>query len=66
MSEGLGLKVVRLYRLEGGSKTKAFLDIALGDFIVKGLKIIQGQKGLFLSMHQDKAKMANGTMPFIL
>lgn len=56
MSEGLDLKVVRLYRLAGGSKTKAFLDIALGDFIVKGLKIIQGQKGLFLSMPQDKAK----------
>ncbi|MDD3087132.1 MAG: SpoVG family protein [Candidatus Omnitrophica bacterium] len=56
MSEGLSLKVVRLYRLGGDSKTKAFLDIALGDFIVKGLKIIQGQKGLFLSMPQDKAK----------
>ncbi|MFY9402349.1 MAG: SpoVG family protein [Candidatus Omnitrophota bacterium] len=50
------LKVVRLYKLEGDSKTKAFLDIAIGSFIVKGLKIIQGQKGLFLSMPQDKAK----------
>lgn len=56
MSEELALKVVRLYKLEGDSKTKAFLDIAIGDFIVKGLKIIQGQKGLFLSMPQDKAK----------
>ncbi|MBN2831241.1 MAG: SpoVG family protein [Candidatus Omnitrophica bacterium] len=56
MSEELGLKVVRLHRLEGDSKAKAFLDIAIGDFIVKGLKIIQGQKGLFLSMPQDKAK----------
>lgn len=56
MSEELALKVVRLHRLDGDSKTKAFLDIAIGDFIVKGLKIIQGQKGLFLSMPQDKAK----------
>ena len=56
MSEELVLKVVRLHRLEGSSKTKAFLDIAVGDFIVKGLKVIQGQKGLFLSMPQDKAK----------
>ncbi len=56
MHEGLSLKVVRLHKLEGDSKTKAFLDIALGDFVVKGLKIIQGQKGLFLSMPQDKAK----------
>jgi len=56
MSEELGLKVVRLHRLEGDSKLKAFLDIAIGDFIVKGLKIVEGQKGLFLSMPQDKAK----------
>lgn len=56
MSDSLGLKVVRLHRLEGESKTKAFLDVAIGDFIVKGLKVVQGQKGLFLSMPQDKAK----------
>ncbi len=56
MPDNLDLKVVRLHRLEGDSKTKAFLDIAIGDFVVKGLKVIQGQKGLFLSMPQDKAK----------
>ncbi len=56
MPDYLDLKVVRLYRLDGDSKTKAFLDIAIGDFIVKGLKVIQGQKGLFLSMPQNKAK----------
>ena len=50
------LKVVRLYRLEGDSKTKAFVDVAIGDFIVKGLKVLEGKNGLFLGMPQDKAK----------
>jgi stage V sporulation protein G len=51
-----GIKVVRLHRLEGESKTKAFCDVAIGDYIVKGLRIVQGQKGLFLAMPQEKGK----------
>ena len=38
------LKVVRLYRLDVDSKTKAFVDVGLGDFIVKGVRVVQGQK----------------------
>jgi stage V sporulation protein G len=56
MEENLNLEVVRLYRLEGDSKLKAFADVAIGDFIVKGLRIMQGEKGLFLGMPQEKAK----------
>jgi len=50
------LKVVRLHRFDGDSKTKAFVDVAIGDFIVKGLRIVQGQKELFLAMPQEKSK----------
>ena len=50
------VKVVRLHRFESDSKTKAFADIAIGDFIVKGLRVVEGKKGLFLSMPQEKAK----------
>lgn len=50
------LKVVRLHRYEGDSKTKAFVDIAIGDFLVKGLRVVQGNKDLFLAMPQEKAK----------
>jgi len=50
------LKVVRLHRLEGDSKTKAFADIAIGDFIVKGLRVVSGPKGVFLSMPREKSK----------
>lgn len=56
MTEAPVFKVVRLHRLEGDSKTKAFADIAIGDFIVKGLRVVQGAKGLFLAMPQEKAK----------
>lgn len=56
MPEGLNLEVVRLYRFEGDSKVKAFVDIAVGDFIVKGLRVLQGEKGLFLGMPQEKSK----------
>jgi len=56
MSTSQDLQVVRLYRLEGESKVKAFADVAIGDFIVKGLRVVQGQKGLFLSMPQEKSK----------
>jgi len=50
------IKVVRLHRFDGDSKLKAFADIAIGDFIVKGLRVVQGKKGLFLAMPQEQAK----------
>lgn len=57
MVEELNLKVVRLRRFEDSeSKLKAFVDVAIGDFIVKGLRILQGQKGLFLAMPQERSK----------
>jgi len=57
MAGDLNLEVVRLHRLEGDeSKLKAFADVAIGDFVVKGLRVLKGQKGLFLGMPQEKAK----------
>jgi stage V sporulation protein G len=50
------LKVVRLHRFDGDSKLKAFADVAIGDYVVKGLRVVQGEKGLFLSMPQEKGK----------
>jgi stage V sporulation protein G len=51
------VKVVRMHRMpEAAGKIKAFVDIAIGDFIVKGFKVIEGPKGIYLSMPQEKAK----------
>jgi stage V sporulation protein G len=56
MTELQDLQVVRLHRFEGDSKTKAFADISIGHFVVKGLRVVEGKKGLFLAMPQEKSK----------
>ncbi len=50
------VQVVRLYRYEGDSKVKAFLDVSIGDYLVKGLKLVDGKNGLFVSMPREKGK----------
>ncbi len=50
------LEVVRMYRFTGDSKIKAFADVDISGFVVKGLKVMEGKNGLFLSMPQEKAK----------
>jgi stage V sporulation protein G len=50
------MQVVRLCRLEGESKCKAFCDVSIGEFVVKGLRVMQGKDGLFVGMPQEKAK----------
>ncbi len=56
MVEESDLKVVRLHRLGGDSKTKAFVDIAIGEYLIKGLRVVQGQKGPFMALPQEKGK----------
>lgn len=50
------IQVSRIHRIDGETKLKAFVDITIGDFIIKGLRVIQGQKGLFLGMPQERSK----------
>lgn len=41
----------------GTSKTKAFIDLALdGTLVIKGLTLVEGKKGLFLSFPSAKGK----------
>jgi stage V sporulation protein G len=56
MTELQEIQVVRLHRFDGESKTKAFADISIGHFVVKGLRVVEGKKGLFLAMPQEKSK----------
>ncbi|MCQ9206569.1 MAG: SpoVG family protein [Omnitrophica bacterium] len=57
MNELLSLKIDRMNRLEGESKVKAFCDLVFGDlFLVKGFKVVEGEKGLFVSMPQQQGK----------
>lgn len=42
---------------KGNSKTKAFIDLNLDDILViKGLTLVEGKKGLFLSFPSTKGK----------
>lgn len=55
MDENL-IQVSRIYKFEGDSKLKAFADISLAGVVIKGLRVVEGKNGLFLSMpsHQGK------------
>jgi len=53
----LNLKVERIHKLPDSGTVKAFVDMNVNDLLlIKGLKIIQGQRGLFVSMPQEQGK----------
>ena len=42
---------------QGESTVKAFCDVLLGGvYVVKGLRVIEGQKGLFVGLPREKGK----------
>ena len=49
-------QISRIYKLDGESKLKAFVDISMAGLIVKGLRIMDGQNGLFVSMPRHQGK----------
>jgi len=57
VDEEMKLEVVRLHKLDGSGSTKAFCDLSiLGAFVVKGLRVVEGEKGLFVSMPREEGK----------
>lgn len=55
--DGLKVEVARLYRIEGDGPTKAFADIRFADAIlIKGLRVVNGEKGLFVSLPAELGK----------
>ena len=53
------LSVERMVRFEGEGSLKAFCDLAIGEMLlVKGLRVIEGKKGLFVSMPRQQGKDA--------
>ena len=55
MDEG-EIQVSRIYKVDGESKLKAFVDISLAGVVVKGLRIVDGSKGLFVGMPRHQGK----------
>ena len=58
MIQNTDIQVTRLFRVEKeGSKLKAFVDLSIGDsLIVKGFKVVEGEKGLFVGMPSQPGK----------
>ncbi|MBZ0165179.1 MAG: SpoVG family protein [Candidatus Omnitrophica bacterium] len=57
MIDALEVKVHKMYTLPGNKPLKAFADIAINDAVlIKGIKVIEGRDGLFMSMPQDQGK----------
>jgi stage V sporulation protein G len=55
--ENTAVKVVRIHRhANDTSKLKAFVDVSIHDFVVKGVRVVDGKNGLFVGMPQEKAK----------
>jgi len=53
----LNYSVKRLYRFEGEGSLRAVADVAIGEeVVVKGFRVVNGKKGLFVSEPQQVGK----------
>ena len=53
----LNVQVQRMYRFETDRPLKAFVDIVVNDcLLIKGVRVMDGKKGLFVSMPREQAK----------
>lgn len=60
MKKPVDVSVKRINRLNGEGTTKAFCDLALSDsFLIKGVRVVEGKNGLFVSMPQERGKDGN-------
>ena len=55
--EDLKFGVTRLHKLDGSGTTKAFCDLSVSDsLVIKGLRVVEGEKGLFVSMPREEGR----------
>ena len=60
MSTQVEIAVKRVNKLNGEGAAKAFCDVAVGEaFLIKGIKVVEGKKGLFVSMPREQGKDGN-------
>jgi stage V sporulation protein G len=50
------ISVSRIHKLESDSKLKAFADVSFSGIVVKGFSVVNGSKGLFVSMPRQQGK----------
>ena len=55
--ETMDIKIIKIHRLTQDSRVKAFVDISINDaLLIKGIRVVQGKKGLFVSMPVEQGK----------
>jgi stage V sporulation protein G len=55
--DSLVFKVSRLHKVGGDGALRAFADLSINDsLLIKGLRVVKGQKGLFVSMPKQQGK----------
>ena len=55
--ETMDIKVVKIHRLMEEGRVKAFVDLGINDaLLIKGIRIVQGKKGLFVSMPIEQGR----------
>lgn len=52
-------EISRIHKIEGDSKLKAFVDISLAGLVITGLRVVEGENGLFLGMPRHQGKDGN-------
>lgn len=54
------IEVKRINPLDGEGALRAFCDVVVGgSFLVKGIRVVEGKKGVFVSMPQEMGKDGN-------
>ncbi len=57
MESAGALAVKRLVKFAGEGSLRAFCDLTIGEqFLVKGLRVVEGKNGLFVSMPRQQGK----------
>ena len=50
-------KVEKMFRLPDAGSLKAFCDISVNDaLVIRGVRVLEGKKGLFVSMPKEQGK----------
>lgn len=50
------IEVARLHRLESNGPLRAFADVVINQVLLKGLRIVEGKNGMFITMPQSQGK----------
>jgi len=52
----MDVTITRFVPFEGAGPLKAFCDVAVGDLLIKGVRVIAGRQGLLVRMPRQQSK----------